>query len=56
MHAQPDMMQQNVVDERALGILREKTIAQMEDLDVVNVPRDKLGTRAMFFSRHHLKA
>ena len=37
--------------ERALGLLREKAIALMEELDdVTNVPREKLWAQAMLFA------
>ena len=43
-HTSLDTPQYNGVDERALGLLREKAIALMEELhDVINVPREKLG-------------
>ena len=40
----------NGVAERALGVLRQTAITLMEGLDdVINVPREKLWTQAMFF-------
>ena len=50
-HTPPDTPQYNGVAERALGLLREKTIILMEELDdVINVPREKLWARAMLFA------
>ena len=50
-HTPPDTLQHKGVAERALGILREKTITLMEELDdVINVPRDKLWAQAMLFA------
>ena len=49
-HMPPDTPQYNGVAERALGILREKAIILMEELDdVTNVPREKLWAQAMLF-------
>ena len=42
-HTPPDTPQFNGVAERTLGLLREKAIILMEELDdVINVPREKL--------------
>ena len=50
-HTPPDTPQCNGVAERALGLLREKAIALMEELDdVTNVPREKLWAQAMLFA------
>ncbi|CAN0389103.1 unnamed protein product [Ascophyllum nodosum] len=50
-HTLPDTPQYNGVDERALGLLREKAIIRMEELDdVINVPREKLWAQAMLFA------
>ena len=50
-HTPPDTPQYNGLAERALGILREKAITLMEDLDdVINVPREKLCARVMLFA------
>ena len=50
-HTPPDTPQYNGVPERALGILREKAITLMEELDdVINVPREKLWAQAMLFA------
>ena len=50
-HTPPDTPQYNGVAERALGILREKAIILMEELDdAINVPREKLWTQAMLFA------
>ena len=50
-HTPPDTPQYNGVAERALGILREKAITLMEELDdVINVPREKLWAQAMLFA------
>ena len=47
------MPQYNWVAERALGLLREKAITLMEELDdVINVPREKLWAEAMLFACH----
>ena len=50
-HTPPDTPQYNGVVERALGLLREKAIILMEELDdVINVPREKLWAHAMRFA------
>ena len=50
-HTPPDTPQYNGVAERALGLLREKVIILMEELDdVINVPREKLWAQAMLFA------
>ena len=50
-HTPPDTPQYNGVAERALGLLREKAIIPMEELDdVINVPREKLWAQAMLFA------
>ena len=50
-HTPPDTPQYNGVVERALGLLREKAIILMEELDdVINVPREKLWAQAMLFA------
>ena len=50
-HTPPDTPQYNGVAERALGLLREKAIILMEELDdVINVPRKKLWAQAMLFA------
>ena len=50
-HTPPDTSQYNGVAERALGLLREKAIILMEELDgVINVPREKLWAQAMLFA------
>ena len=50
-HTPPDTPHYNGVAERALGLLREKAITLMEELDdVINVSRDKLWTQAMLFA------
>ena len=47
----PDTPKYNGVAERALGLLREKAITLMEELDdVINVPREKLWAQAMLFA------
>ncbi|CAM9650472.1 unnamed protein product, partial [Ascophyllum nodosum] len=49
-HTPPDTPQYNGVPERALGLLREKAIILMEELDDVDVPREKLWAQAMLFA------
>ena len=50
-HTPPDTPQYNEVAERALGLLREKAIILMEELDdVITVPREKLWAQAMRFA------
>ena len=50
-HTPPDTPQYNGVAERALGLLREKAIILMEELDdVINMPREKLWAQAMLFA------
>ena len=50
-HTPPDTPRYNGVAELELGLLREKSIALMEELDdVTNVPRDKLWAQAMLFA------
>ena len=50
-HTPPDTPQYNGVAERALGLLREKAITLMEELDdVINAPREKLWAQAMLFA------
>ena len=50
-HTPPDTPQYNGAAERALGLLREKAIILMEELDdVINVPREKLWAQAMLFA------
>ena len=50
-HTPPDTPQYSGVAERALGLLREKAIILMEELDdVINVPRKKLWAQAMLFA------
>ena len=50
-HTPPDTPQYNGVAEPALGLLREKAITLMEELDdVLNVPREKLWAQAMLFA------
>ena len=50
-HTPTDTPQYNGVAERALGLLREKAIILMEELDdVINVPREKLWAQAMLFA------
>ncbi|CAM9397304.1 unnamed protein product, partial [Ascophyllum nodosum] len=50
-HTPPDTPQYSGVAERALGLLREKAIILMEELDdVINVPREKLWAQAMLFA------
>ena len=50
-HTPPDTPQYYGVVERALGLLREKAITLMEELDdVINVPREKLWAQAMLFA------
>ncbi|CAN0307352.1 unnamed protein product [Ascophyllum nodosum] len=50
-HTPPDTPQYNGVAERALGLLREKAIILVEELDdVINVPREKLWAQAMLFA------
>ena len=50
-HTPPATPQYNGVAERALGLLREKAIILMEELDnVINVLREKLWAQAMLFS------
>ena len=46
----PDTPQYNRMAERALGLLREKAIAVMEELDHIDVPREKLWAQAMLFA------
>ena len=46
----PDTPQYNGGAERTLGLLREKAIAVMEELDDINVPREKLWAQAMLFA------
>ena len=50
-HTPPDTPQYNGVAERALGLLREKAIILMEELDdVINLPREKVWAQAMLFA------
>ena len=50
-HTPTDTPQYNGAAERALGLLREKAIILMEELDdVINVPREKLWAQAMLFA------
>ena len=50
-HTPSDTPQYNGVAERALGLLREKAITLMEELDgVLSVPREKLWAQAMLFA------
>ena len=51
-HTPPDTPQYNGVAEKAFGLLQEKAIAVMEDLDdIINVPpRETLWTQAMLFT------
>ena len=50
-HTPPDTRQYNGMAERALGLLREKAIILMEELDdVISVPREKLWAQAMLFA------
>ena len=50
-HTSLSTPQYNGVAERALGRLREKAIALMEELDdVINVPREKLWVQAILFA------
>ena len=50
-HTPSDTPQYNGVAERALGLLREKAIILMEELDdVINVPREKLWAQLMLFA------
>ena len=50
-HNPPDTPQCNGVAKRALGVMREKAIAVMEELvDATNVPRGKVWTQAMLFA------
>ena len=50
-HTLPDTPRYNGVAERALGLLREKAITLVEDLDdIINVPREKLWAQAMLFA------
>ena len=50
-HIPPDTPQYNGVAERVLGLLREKAITLMAELDDVNnVPREKLWAQAMLFA------
>ena len=50
-HTPPDTPQYNGVAERALGLLRERTIILMEELDdIINVAREKLWAQAMLFA------
>ena len=47
-HTPPDTPQYNGVAERALGLLREKAVALMEELDeAINVPREKMWAKAI---------
>ena len=50
-HTPPDTPQYNGVAKHALGLLREKAIILMEELDdAINVPREKLWAQAMLFA------
>ena len=50
-HTPPNTPQYNGVADRALGLLREKAIILMEELDdVINVLREKLWAQAMLFA------
>ena len=50
-HTPPDTPQYNGVAKRALGLLREKAITLMEELDdVINVSRERLWAQAMLFA------
>ena len=50
-HTPPDTPQYDGVTERALGLLREKAITLMEELDdVINVPREKVWAQSMLFA------
>ena len=50
-HTPPDTPQYNGVAESALGLLQEKAITLMEELDdVINVPREKLWAQVMLFA------
>ncbi|CAN0391894.1 unnamed protein product [Ascophyllum nodosum] len=50
-HTPPDTSQYNGDAERALGLLREKTIILVEELDdVINVLREKLWAQAVLFA------
>ena len=50
-HTPPDTPQYNGVAERTLGLLREKAITLMEELDdVINVPREKLWAQPIIFA------
>ena len=49
-HTPPNTLQHGGVTERALGLLREKVIAVMQELDDMNVPREKLWAQAMLFA------
>ena len=50
-HTPPDTPQYNGVAERALGLLREKAITLMGELDdAINVPREKWWAQAMLFA------
>ena len=50
-HTPPDTPQYNGVAERELGLLREKAVILMEELDdVINVPQEKLWAQAVLFA------
>ena len=50
-HTPPDTPQYNGAAEPSLGLLREKAITLMEELDdVLNVPREKLWAQAMLYA------
>ena len=46
----PDTPQYNGVAEKVFGLLQEKAIATMGDLDDINVPRETLWAQAMLFA------
>ena len=51
-HTPPDTPRYNGATERAFGLLREKAITLMKELDdVIKVQREKLRARAMLFAR-----
>ena len=50
-HTLPDTAQYNEVAERAYGLLREKAVALMEELDdAINISRERMRAQAMLFA------
>ena len=46
----PRQIRRSTTGGLTLGLLREKAIAVMEELDDINVPREKLWAQAMLFA------